>query len=63
MSVAAVLMAVGFSVDFTAHTSYHYQKAVFDREPGSETPAGRLAYTLESVAFPMFQVSVQPRSP
>ena len=53
MSLASVIMAIGFSVDYTAHTSYHYQKAIFDRERGSQTRHGRLHFTFESVAFPM----------
>ena len=27
LSMAALLMAIGFSVDFTAHISFHYYKA------------------------------------
>lgn len=27
LSMAALLMAIGFSVDFTAHISYHYYKS------------------------------------
>uniref|UniRef100_A0A914XEB2 Patched family protein n=1 Tax=Plectus sambesii TaxID=2011161 RepID=A0A914XEB2_9BILA len=53
VTMVNMLMAVGFSVDYTAHTVYHYYK-------GEEqlSPIDRLASTLKAVAWPMIQAGL-----
>ncbi|CAJ0562984.1 unnamed protein product, partial [Mesorhabditis spiculigera] len=63
--MAAVLMSIGMSVDFTAHVSYHYQlinkKEIVDGQivkikvDGSQE---KLVHTLEAVGWPMIQAGV-----
>ncbi|KAK0396179.1 hypothetical protein QR680_001609 [Steinernema hermaphroditum] len=52
LSMAALLMAIGFSVDFTAHISYHYYKA------NSKNPQRRLHEALSIIGWPMLQVGL-----
>ncbi|CAJ0953427.1 unnamed protein product, partial [Mesorhabditis belari] len=58
--MAAVLMSIGMSVDFTAHVSYHYQeivdgKIVKVRVNGAQE---KLEHTLQAVGWPMIQAGV-----
>ncbi|KAK6758404.1 hypothetical protein RB195_015926 [Necator americanus] len=50
ISMCTTLMSIGFSVDFTAHISYH-----FYRNPISWTTDERLADALRSIGWPMIQ--------
>ncbi|EPB79954.1 patched family protein [Ancylostoma ceylanicum] len=50
ISMCTTLMSIGFSVDFTAHISYHYY-----RNPMSWTTDERLADALRSIGWPMIQ--------
>ncbi|WKY12896.1 hypothetical protein Q1695_004034 [Nippostrongylus brasiliensis] len=50
ISMCTTLMSIGFSVDFTAHISYH-----FYRNPSSWTTDERLADALRSIGWPMIQ--------
>ncbi|KJH46706.1 patched family protein [Dictyocaulus viviparus] len=50
ISMCTTLMSIGFSVDFTAHISYHYY-----RNPASWTTDERLADALRSIGWPMIQ--------
>lgn len=50
----AILMSVGFNVDYTAHVTYHFYKIGFTKRDANIVP--RLAETLKVVAFPMIQV-------
>ncbi|TMS35868.1 hypothetical protein L596_003165 [Steinernema carpocapsae] len=52
LSMAALLMAIGFSVDFTAHISYHYYKTK------SQHPERRLHEALSVIGWPMVQVGL-----
>uniref|UniRef100_A0A0K0EN34 SSD domain-containing protein n=1 Tax=Strongyloides stercoralis TaxID=6248 RepID=A0A0K0EN34_STRER len=49
ISMATTLMAIGFSVDFIAHISFHYYKS--DHDDRRE----RLIHALKSIAMPMIQ--------
>lgn len=51
VTMVDMLMAVGFSVDYTAHIVYHYYK-------GGEllSPAERMISTFQAVGWPMLQV-------
>ncbi|VDD91725.1 unnamed protein product [Enterobius vermicularis] len=50
LTMCTTLMAIGFSVDFTAHISYHYYRA-----SSSWKPSVRLADALRSIGWPMIQ--------
>ncbi|KAL7075921.1 hypothetical protein ACQ4LE_004791, partial [Meloidogyne hapla] len=52
ISMASLLMAIGISVDFTAHISYHYYKAP---EGNSRL---RMQQALTVIGYPMVQVGV-----
>lgn len=52
LSMAALLMAIGFSVDYIAHISYHYYKT----PPGH--PRKRIAHALDVIGWPMMQVGL-----
>uniref|UniRef100_A0A183C9J7 SSD domain-containing protein n=1 Tax=Globodera pallida TaxID=36090 RepID=A0A183C9J7_GLOPA len=52
LSMAALLMAIGFSVDFTSHISYHYYKA-----PDGNAQV-RMQHTLTVIGWPMVQVGL-----
>uniref|UniRef100_A0A914HRW6 SSD domain-containing protein n=1 Tax=Globodera rostochiensis TaxID=31243 RepID=A0A914HRW6_GLORO len=52
LSMAALLMAIGFSVDFTSHISYHYYKA-----PDGNAQV-RMQQTLTVIGWPMVQVGL-----
>ncbi|CEF66711.1 Sterol-sensing domain and Patched family-containing protein [Strongyloides ratti] len=62
VSLGAVLMSIGMSVDFTAHVCYHFQlksKKIFKgtqitKEPMNSTKE-KLYHTIDSVAWPMMQ--------
>lgn len=63
--MAAVLMSIGLSVDFTAHVSYHYQllnkKEVRDGKIVKIQLIGshdKLVHTLENVGWPMIQAGL-----
>ncbi|CAJ0562019.1 unnamed protein product, partial [Mesorhabditis spiculigera] len=50
ISMCTTLMSIGFSVDFTAHISYHYY-----RNPISWTTDERLTDALRNIGWPMLQ--------
>uniref|UniRef100_A0A0N5AXW8 SSD domain-containing protein n=1 Tax=Syphacia muris TaxID=451379 RepID=A0A0N5AXW8_9BILA len=50
LTMCTTLMGIGFSVDFTAHISFH-----FYRSPSTEDPVVRLAGALRSIGWPMIQ--------
>ncbi|VDK43064.1 unnamed protein product [Anisakis simplex] len=52
LSMAALLMAIGCSVDFTAHISYHYYKAI------AKNSRDRLEEALTAIGWPMIQVGL-----
>lgn len=52
LSMAALIMAIGFSVDFTAHISYHYYKA------SKGNPRRRMQAALNQIGWPMCQVGL-----
>jgi hypothetical protein len=74
VTMAATLMSIGLSVDFTAHVIYHFRQDFcheFHRNPQSPdgfserlvpltTRAHKLRYTLESVGWPMLQSGTSP---
>ncbi|CEF59990.1 Sterol-sensing domain and Patched family-containing protein [Strongyloides ratti] len=52
LSMAALLMAIGFSVDFTSHISYHYYKSNY------EYPRQKIQDALGVIGLPMIQVGI-----
>uniref|UniRef100_A0AC35U847 SSD domain-containing protein n=1 Tax=Rhabditophanes sp. KR3021 TaxID=114890 RepID=A0AC35U847_9BILA len=52
LSMAALLMAIGFSVDFTAHISYHYYKI------NNDNPKKKIQEALAVIGWPMTQVGI-----
>lgn len=50
-----ILMAIGFTVDFTAHISFHYCKTGVDHLESKEE---RLYRTFDAVAWPMIQAGL-----
>uniref|UniRef100_A0A7E4W9R4 SSD domain-containing protein n=1 Tax=Panagrellus redivivus TaxID=6233 RepID=A0A7E4W9R4_PANRE len=52
LSMAALLMAIGFSVDFTSHISFHYHKAP------QQNPKKRIQFALGIIGWPMVQVGL-----
>ena len=53
--MADLIMAIGFSVDYTAHISYHYYASGLTRGRRI-TRAQRMHNTLAHVMYPMLQV-------
>ncbi|CAD6191482.1 unnamed protein product [Caenorhabditis auriculariae] len=49
ISMTTLLMAIGFSVDFVAHITWHYYKGDYN------TKRARIRHALASIAWPMFQ--------
>ncbi|PAV56771.1 hypothetical protein WR25_05027 [Diploscapter pachys] len=49
ISMTTLLMAIGFSVDFVAHITWHYYKGEFSSK------RARIRHALASIAWPMFQ--------
>ncbi|CAD6191995.1 unnamed protein product [Caenorhabditis auriculariae] len=52
LSMAALLMAIGFSVDFSSHIAYHYYKS---KQP---EPVHRIEETLTCIGWPLVQVGL-----
>ncbi|GMR34878.1 hypothetical protein PMAYCL1PPCAC_05073 [Pristionchus mayeri] len=52
LSMAAMLMSVGFSVDYTAHITYHFYKSE------EATPEGKLRFALSAIGWPMIQCAL-----
>ncbi|KHJ82732.1 hypothetical protein OESDEN_17573 [Oesophagostomum dentatum] len=50
--MAALLMAVGFSVDFTSHIAYHFYKSK------QQVPALRVEEALTCIGWPLIQVGL-----
>ncbi|CAD6196313.1 unnamed protein product [Caenorhabditis auriculariae] len=57
ITMAAMIISIGFSVDIPAHVSYHYYQASIQEGPLSR-PSSRLANCLSSVAFPALQAAL-----
>ncbi|CAB05002.1 SSD domain-containing protein [Caenorhabditis elegans] len=57
ITMAAMIISIGFSVDIPAHVSYHYYQASIQEGPMSP-PSSRLANCLSSVAFPALQAAL-----
>uniref|UniRef100_A0A0K0G3N3 SSD domain-containing protein n=1 Tax=Strongyloides venezuelensis TaxID=75913 RepID=A0A0K0G3N3_STRVS len=57
ITMAAMIISIGFSVDIPAHVSYHYYQACL-QEGEDSTPEVRLANCLGSVAFPAIQAGI-----
>lgn len=68
IAMVDILMAIGFTVDFTAHIIFHYCKAgdavafisssaALERPSQTISKEERLYATLSAVSYPMFQVS------
>ncbi|MFH4974020.1 hypothetical protein AB6A40_000729 [Gnathostoma spinigerum] len=57
ITLSAIIMSIGFSVDYTAHVSYHYQRA---RQllPPQCTNGDHLLYTLDSIGWPMIEAAI-----
>uniref|UniRef100_A0A914WR29 SSD domain-containing protein n=1 Tax=Plectus sambesii TaxID=2011161 RepID=A0A914WR29_9BILA len=53
ITMCTVLMSIGFSVDFTAHISYHYY-----RNDSGWSNERRLADALSSIGYPMLQAGI-----
>ncbi|CAL2033165.1 unnamed protein product [Caenorhabditis brenneri] len=49
ISMTTLLMAIGFSVDFVAHVTWHYYKGEF------QSKRARIRHALAGIAWPMFQ--------
>ncbi|CAI4232766.1 unnamed protein product [Auanema sp. JU1783] len=52
LSMAALLMAIGFSVDFSSHIAYHFYKS---KQPD---PVDRVNETLSTIGWPLVQVGL-----
>ncbi|CAG9540908.1 unnamed protein product [Cercopithifilaria johnstoni] len=52
ISMATILMAIGFSVDFIAHITFHYYKGQ------TKGKRERLKHALKSIAWPMTQAGI-----
>ncbi|KAK6103094.1 Patched family protein [Brugia pahangi] len=52
ITMAALLMAIGFSVDFTTHISYHYCRTT------AKDSRGRLEEALKIIGWPVLQVAI-----
>uniref|UniRef100_A0A915Q273 SSD domain-containing protein n=1 Tax=Setaria digitata TaxID=48799 RepID=A0A915Q273_9BILA len=52
ISMATILMAIGFSVDFIAHITFHYYKGQ------TRSKRERLRHALKSIAWPMIQAGI-----
>ncbi|CAJ0570413.1 unnamed protein product, partial [Mesorhabditis spiculigera] len=57
ITMAAMIISIGFSVDIPAHVAYHYYQAGVQHGP-TATPADRLSNCLSSVAFPALQAAL-----
>ncbi|VDM95358.1 unnamed protein product [Thelazia callipaeda] len=56
ITMAAMVISIGFTVDIPAHISYHYYRAC-ENGPNA-TPQARLANCLTSVGFPALQAAL-----
>ncbi|KIH45251.1 hypothetical protein ANCDUO_24712 [Ancylostoma duodenale] len=52
LSMAALLMAIGFSVDFTSHIAYHFYRSK------QQDPALRVEDTLTCIGWPLVQIGL-----
>ncbi|VDM27788.1 unnamed protein product [Toxocara canis] len=61
ITMISVLMAVGFSVDFSAHTCYHFHKYALTRHaipPRSDEKVAKLAHIFNAIGNPLIEVSI-----
>uniref|UniRef100_A0A0N5ANG5 SSD domain-containing protein n=1 Tax=Syphacia muris TaxID=451379 RepID=A0A0N5ANG5_9BILA len=57
ITMSAIVMSIGFSVDYTAHVSYHFQRARLIL-PSTCTKTDFLMYTLDPIGWPMMQAAI-----
>ncbi|KHN85567.1 Patched domain-containing protein 3 [Toxocara canis] len=58
ITMISVLMAVGFSVDFSAHTCYHFHKYALTRHaipPRSDEKVAKLAHIFNAIGNPLIE--------
>uniref|UniRef100_A0A914CS40 Uncharacterized protein n=1 Tax=Acrobeloides nanus TaxID=290746 RepID=A0A914CS40_9BILA len=58
ITMAAMIISIGFSVDIPAHVSYHYHQAAIQVGKLAASTHDKLTYCLSAVAFPALQAAL-----